>query len=123
MARSVRSASVGTARKALAALTASKPPRPVCPRNTPSPPPRQIAATTTATESLSWFQNNVGMPCEPVQLAELVSQPNTCAKKDTLSPPRSPGAARGPTGRGGARLLPGGGRPPPPAPQRAPDRR
>ena len=32
---------------------------------------------TTATESLSWFQNSVGMPCEPVQLAEVVNQPKT----------------------------------------------
>ncbi len=34
---------MGTARKALAALTATRPPRPVWPRTTPSPPPRTMA--------------------------------------------------------------------------------
>ena len=60
MARSVRRASVGTARNALAALTATRPPRPVWPRTTPSPPPRTMAVRTTATESWSWCHNKVG---------------------------------------------------------------
>ena len=53
MASSVKRASVGTARNALAALTATSPPRPVCPSTTPSPPPNAMAVTTTATESFS----------------------------------------------------------------------
>ena len=51
--RSVSRASVGTARKALAALTATSPPRPVWPRMTPSPPPRAKAVVTTVAESSS----------------------------------------------------------------------
>src|SRR6202034_4687468 len=82
MARSVSRASVGTARNALAALTATRPPRPVWPRMTPSPPPRAMAAETTATESSSWCQNRVGTPWEPVQFADVVNQSNTWARKD-----------------------------------------
>src|ERR1700722_4606548 len=110
MARSVNSASVGTARNELAALTATKPPRPVCPRNTPSPPPRALAVTPPAAESLSWFQNRVVIPCEPVQLAEVVNQPKTWAKKPIRGQP-APGDGSVPTGRGVAPLRPGADRP------------
>src|ERR1700734_2644618 len=81
MASRVRRASVGTARKALAALTATSPPRPVWPRMTPSPPPRARAVATTAADSSSWFQNSWRMPSEPVQLADVVNQSKTCDRK------------------------------------------
>ena len=53
MASRVSRARVGTARKALAALTATNPPRPVWPSTTPRPPPRTTAVMTTATERVS----------------------------------------------------------------------
>ena len=47
---------------------------------------------TTATESWSWCQNNVGMPCGPVQLAAVVNQPKTWARKDTSTDRLRPAA-------------------------------
>src|SRR5580693_5913223 len=91
MARSVSRARVGTARKALAALTATSPPRPVWPRKTPSPPPRATAVTRTTALSFSWFQKSWGMPVGPTQLDSVVNQPKRWARKDT-SVHRAPAA-------------------------------
>src|SRR5580704_6963193 len=81
MARRVRSDRVGTARNALAALTATCPPRPVWPSTTPTPPPSAIAETTTAADSTSWCQNRRRIPSGPHQLLDVVNQPKTWATK------------------------------------------
>src|SRR5579862_1651701 len=113
MANSVRRARVGTARNELAALTAINPPRPLWPRRTPSPPPRTTAVRTTATESVSWCQNRIGIPWEPVQLADVVNQSNTWPRNDIRRGLRT--AECEPRERRSARDRPGGDQPPRPA--------
>jgi hypothetical protein len=77
---------VGTARAALAALTATTEPRPVWPASAPIAPPTNMAVATTASESLAVCQSNSGTPVGPVQFAEVVNQPKTCARKCTQRP-------------------------------------
>ncbi len=101
MANRVSRARLGTARAALAAFTATSPPRPVWPSTRPIPPPITIAPTTTASDSSAWRQNSSGMPVEPVQLADVVNQPTTLATKCRKWSQTSMSDRPGPSGRTG----------------------
>ena len=81
MANSVSRARLGTARAALAAFTATRPPRPVCPSTRPIPPPMTSAPTTTASDSSAWRHSSSGMPVDPRQLADVVNHAATLATK------------------------------------------
>src|ERR1700722_17940797 len=81
MANRVSSARLGTARAALAASTATRPPRPVWPSTRPMPPPITSAPSTTASDNSVWRQMSSGMPVEPRQFAEVVNHAATLATK------------------------------------------
>src|SRR5580658_9096971 len=101
MANRVSSARLGMARAALAAFTATSPPRPVWPRTTPMPPPITSAPTTTASDSSVWRHRSSGMPVEPFQFVAVVNHDATLAPKCrkwsqicTSHRPGAPGRAR-----------------------------
>ena len=85
MAKRVRRARVGTARAALAALTATRAPRPVWPRRAPMPPPTRRATTTTAKESFSWLQEQLGDAVGPGPVGPVGEPVEDLARKCMLS--------------------------------------